>query len=69
MAPVVHSYEKYTVQTGCRPDLAQFRPVVTLEGMSGDQHVPYIPCEFCAHHLPLDLIGDHQSYLSIYSAS
>ncbi|XP_013167988.1 PREDICTED: uncharacterized protein LOC106117988 [Papilio xuthus] len=51
-------------QTGCRPDLAQFRPVVTLQGMSEDHQIPYIPCEFCAHHLPLNLIDDHQERCS-----
>ncbi|XP_053617005.1 uncharacterized protein LOC128679062 [Plodia interpunctella] len=34
-------------QTGCRPDLTQYRP-------------PVIPCEFCAETLPVYLITDHQ---------
>ncbi|XP_013146389.1 PREDICTED: uncharacterized protein LOC106109430 [Papilio polytes] len=47
-------------QTGCRPDLAQLLPAADQE----DQQEPYIPCEYCDHRMPLELIGEHQERCS-----
>ncbi|CAB3246134.1 unnamed protein product [Arctia plantaginis] len=63
-------------QTGCRPDLAQFRPrtvspVAQVQSASrsaprsqvarqDSYEDPVIPCEFCLESLPVYLISEHQ---------
>ncbi|KAJ0173329.1 hypothetical protein K1T71_011505 [Dendrolimus kikuchii] len=58
-------------QTGCRPDLAQYRPVSPMRRSPIDSAVlntasailhehPLIPCEFCTESLPVYLITEHQ---------
>ncbi|KAM3957883.1 LOW QUALITY PROTEIN: uncharacterized protein ACR2FA_008154 [Aphomia sociella] len=61
-------------QTGCRPDLAQFRPRSQSQWAGGSgrgpggagapspglYEQPVIPCEFCTESLPVYLISEHQ---------
>ncbi|CAG5047272.1 unnamed protein product [Parnassius apollo] len=48
-------------QTGCRPDLARFRPARQPSPPLDNAHIqPVIPCEFCTESLPLNLISQHQ---------
>ncbi|XP_052739205.1 uncharacterized protein LOC112050706 isoform X3 [Bicyclus anynana] len=49
-------------QTGCRPDLAQYRPAppAPRAGSRPESPAPLIPCEFCTAPLPVYLISEHQ---------
>ncbi|XP_049879444.1 uncharacterized protein LOC126376224 isoform X2 [Pectinophora gossypiella] len=49
-------------QTGCRPDLAQYRPhsPSPRSASPANYEDPVIPCEFCTESLPVYLISEHQ---------
>ncbi|XP_063368715.1 uncharacterized protein LOC134657092 [Cydia amplana] len=58
-------------QTGCRPDLTQYRPKKSSRSRSprprpprprtaSEMDDPVIPCEFCTESLPVYLISEHQ---------
>ncbi|XP_069357001.1 uncharacterized protein [Maniola hyperantus] len=54
-------------QTGCRPDLTQYRPASRSSSRTSSRTssraaspAPVIPCEFCTAPLPVYLISEHQ---------